>query len=110
MKTTKSEQSKRLLANAIERTRWLGAIDHEDRLSLATKYGPLHIRYEIDGLKNGRDATISAFCRFYDPAALAAHGIKEGNHYSGKWNWHFLDKDGVNYFLHLLENLEGVTQ
>jgi len=102
---TKQQTLDRLQANIIERLRWLGATDAEPgRLSLPTRLGPLFIRPSRNALEPGTPPNLTIFCRFHDPACLTAFKL-QGNHITGKWNWHHVDADGINAFMKEIERI-----
>ncbi len=108
---TKAQQYKRMIDNAIERAKWLGATgegdDVNNKLNFPTKQGNLKIWFDPDDIPQlikTYGVVITAFCCFDDPAALKALGL-EGNHHSGKWNWHCMDKSGIDAFISCLERI-----
>lgn len=106
---TKPQQLKRLLANVEERISWEGAVKVPagktlEHWVLSTSAGLLRISFEADDIKRDHDATISIYCCFDDPTAIKAFGLT-GNSYSGKWNWHYLNQDGVNAFFVSLQKI-----
>jgi hypothetical protein len=78
----------------------LGASPEGEYLNLPTRLGPLKIRLEKDG-----KSTVTAFCRFYDPACISAFGLV-GNRATGKWNHFFMDTQEIEQFLNELERFQ----
>lgn len=93
-------QIEKLGAIKDESCNWLLHEGIVNKYHVETRHGKMSIHFDPDDHKRGCKE-ITAFCKFENPCHL-------GNPYSGKYNWHALDKERLDHFLNI--TLKGLLK
>ena len=78
-------------------------------MSVLTNYGRLGINLHADTIRRGKTPTFTIFTRFDQPTLARAAGI-DCNPHSGKWNWHFLDRQAAIFVVAEIQSMALVSQ